>query len=128
MRGVVIHAAKDLRVEDVAGQPLAADEVRVAVAVGGICGSDLHYYNHGGFGTVRVREPMALGHEFAGTVVEVGSSVSHLVPGMRVAVNPEPALRHLPLLRSGQAESVPGHALHGQRHALPMFRAVSVKS
>lgn len=88
MRGVVIHAAKDLRVEDVAGQPLAADEVRVAVAVGGICGSDLHYYNHGGFGTVRVREPMALGHEFAGTVVEVGSSVSHLVPGMRVAVNP----------------------------------------
>lgn len=88
MRGVVIHAAKDLRVEDVAGQPLAADEVRVAVAVGGICGSDLHYYNHGGFGTVRVRAPMALGHEFAGTVAEVGSSVSHLVPGMRVAVNP----------------------------------------
>lgn len=88
MRGVVIHAPKDLRVEEVSSQPLAADEVRVAVSVGGICGSDLHYYHHGGFGTVRVREPMALGHEFSGTVVAAGGDVSHLVPGMRVAVNP----------------------------------------
>lgn len=88
MRGVIIHAPKDLRIEDVVEQPLLADEVRVAVATGGICGSDLHYYHHGGFGTVRVREPMALGHEFSGIIVETGGDVSHLVPGMRVAVNP----------------------------------------
>lgn len=94
MRGVVIHAPKDLRVEEVASQPLEADEVRVGVSVGGICGSDLHYYHHGGFGTVRVREPMALGHEFSGVVVEVGSDASHLVPGMRVAVNPSRPCGH----------------------------------
>ncbi|WP_284757159.1 L-idonate 5-dehydrogenase [Agrobacterium sp. fls2-241-TYG-188a] len=88
MRGVIIHAPKDLRIEDVKEQPILADEVQVAVVTGGICGSDLHYYHHGGFGTVRVREPMALGHEFAGVIVETGGDVSHLVPGMRVAVNP----------------------------------------
>lgn len=94
MRGVVIHAPKDLRVEDVGVPLLGADEVLVRVAVGGICGSDLHYYHHGGFGTVRVREPMALGHEFSGVVQEVGGDVSHLVPGMRVAVNPSRPCGH----------------------------------
>ncbi|MBD0413914.1 L-idonate 5-dehydrogenase [Oryzicola mucosus] len=88
MRGIVIHAPKDLRVEEVASSGLAPEEVRVKVAAGGICGSDLHYYHHGGFGTVRLREPMALGHEFAGVVSEIGGAVSHLVPGMRVSVNP----------------------------------------
>lgn len=94
MRGVVIHAPKDLRVEEVASQSLGADEVRVGVSTGGICGSDLHYYHHGGFGTVRVREPMALGHEFSGVVLEAGGDVSHLVPGMRVAVNPSRPCGH----------------------------------
>ncbi|MDI6029266.1 L-idonate 5-dehydrogenase [Corticibacterium sp. UT-5YL-CI-8] len=88
MRGIVIHAPKDLRVEEIPPSALAPDQVRVKVAAGGICGSDLHYYHHGGFGTVRLLEPMALGHEFAGVVSEIGSAVSHLVPGMRVSVNP----------------------------------------
>jgi len=88
IKGVVIHAPKDLRIEQVAPAAPAAGEVRVAIKAGGICGSDLHYYNHGGFGTVRIRQPMALGHEIAGVVAEVGEGVSHLVPGMRVAVNP----------------------------------------
>ena len=61
MRAIVIHEAKDLRVEDHdAGKP-GPGEVRVRLAVGGVCGSDLHYYNHGGFGPVRLKEPMILG-------------------------------------------------------------------
>ncbi|MBE9639658.1 L-idonate 5-dehydrogenase [Salipiger mangrovisoli] len=89
MRAVVLHAPKDLRVEEIAAAPApAAGEVRVAVSHGGICGSDLHYYHHGGFGTVRVREPMALGHEVSGIVTEVGSGVTGLAEGDRVAVNP----------------------------------------
>ncbi|MBS7737299.1 L-idonate 5-dehydrogenase [Chelatococcus composti] len=88
MRGVVIHAPRDLRIEEVPIVPPAPLEVRVRIEAGGICGSDLHYYRHGGFGTVRIREPMALGHEVAGVIEEVGAGVSHLVPGMRVAVNP----------------------------------------
>src|ERR1700682_4269596 len=63
-------------------------EARVKIASGGICGSALHYYHHGGFGTVRIQQPMALGHEIAGVVAAVASDVPHLKPGMRVAVNP----------------------------------------
>jgi L-idonate 5-dehydrogenase len=88
MRGVVIHAPKDLRIEDVAAVPPGLGEVRVRIESGGICGSDLHYYHHGGFGAIRLKEPMALGHEIAGVVEEVGREVSHLAPGLRVAVNP----------------------------------------
>jgi L-idonate 5-dehydrogenase len=86
--GVVIHAPKDLRIEAVPAVAPGPDEVRVAIEAGGICGSDLHYFNHGGFGTVRIKEPMVLGHEIAGTVVEVGAGVTTTAPGARVAVNP----------------------------------------
>jgi len=61
--------------------PLAG-EVRVKIAAGGICVSDLHYYHHGGFDTIRIQQPMALGHEIAGVISAVGGDVSHL------AVNP----------------------------------------
>lgn len=65
--------------------------MRVRIEAGGICGSDLHYYHDGGFGTVRIREPMVLGHEIAGTIEEVGAEVRKLAPGTRVAVNPSRA-------------------------------------
>ena len=55
MKAVIIHAAKDLRVEERASGNPGPGQVRIAVAAGGICGSDLHYYNHGGFGTVRLQ-------------------------------------------------------------------------
>lgn len=88
MRAVVIHAAKDLRVEEREPEAAGPGEVAVAVEAGGICGSDLHYYQHGGFGTVRLREPMILGHEVAGRIVAVGEGVEGLAPGDRVAVSP----------------------------------------
>ena len=88
MRGVVIHAEKDLRVEAVPEQPLGPRDVRVRIAAGGICGSDLHYFHHGGPGAIRLREPMVLGHEVAGTVEAVGAEVSRVAVGARVAVDP----------------------------------------
>jgi L-idonate 5-dehydrogenase len=87
MRAVVIHAPKDLRIDNFPDVVPDGGEVRVKIAAGGICGSDLHYYHHGGFGTVRIQQPMALGHEIAGVVSAVGDGVS-LTPGTRVAVNP----------------------------------------
>ena len=88
MKAIVIHAPNDLRYEQVADQPLDRDDVRVKIEVGGICGSDLHYYHHGGFGTVKIRHPMILGHEIAGVVAETGQDVTSLRIGQRVAVNP----------------------------------------
>lgn len=88
MLGVVIHAPKDLRVEPIMAPPPGEHDVLVRIAAGGICGSDLHYYHDGGFGAVRIRQPMVLGHEIAGVIAEVGSGVTHLRPGQRVAVNP----------------------------------------
>jgi L-idonate 5-dehydrogenase len=88
MRGIIIHAPRDLRIEEVAAGPLGPHDVRVRIEAGGICGSDLHYYHHGGFGTVRLQEPMALGHEISGTIDEIGTEVSQVSRGMRVAVNP----------------------------------------
>ena len=88
MRAAVIHAPHDLRIDDVPEQALGRDGVRVRVGAGGICGSDLHYYHHGGFGTVRIRQPMILGHEVAGTVIACGPDVTAVQPGDNVAVNP----------------------------------------
>ncbi len=91
MRGVVIHAPKDLRIETVPDEPLGPTDVRVRIAAGGICGSDLHYFNHGGTGAIRLREPMVLGHEVAGVAVEVGAGVTRVAVGARVAVDPSRA-------------------------------------
>ena len=102
MRGVVIHAPRDLRVEEVEAAPLGPRDVRVRIEAGGICGSDLHYYHHGGFGTVRLRQPMALGHEIAGTVEEVGAEVTLVRPGDRVAVNPSRPCDACRYCRAGQ--------------------------
>ena len=85
---VVIHAPHDLRVEPREVPALAPTQVEVRVGAGGICGSDLHYFHDGGFGAVRIREPMVLGHEIAGTIAAVGSGVTRLREGDRVAVNP----------------------------------------
>lgn len=88
MKSVVIHAPGDLQVNDVDVADLGPDQVRIAVAMGGICGSDLHYYHQGGFGTVRISEPMILGHEVAGTIEAKGSNVTNVAVGDRVSVNP----------------------------------------
>jgi L-idonate 5-dehydrogenase len=88
MRAAVLHAAKDLRVETVPDAAPGPGEVEVRIEAGGICGSDLHYYFDGGFGTVRLQEPMILGHEIAGTVTRIGAEVATVKPGQRVAVNP----------------------------------------
>lgn len=88
VRAVVCHAAFDLRVEERPLPPLEPHQVRVKLAAAGICGSDLHYYHEGGIGDFPILEPLVLGHEMAGTVVEIGPAVVGLAPGTPVAVNP----------------------------------------
>ncbi|MDM0078773.1 L-idonate 5-dehydrogenase [Variovorax sp. J2P1-59] len=88
MEALVIHAPGDLRVEEFPTDELGPGQLRVRVRCGGICGSDLHYYQHGGFGTVRIQQPMVLGHEVAGVIEAVGEGVTAYAPGERIAVSP----------------------------------------
>ncbi len=88
MRAIVIHAAQDLRIEEHPADAPGPGQLRLRLATGGVCGSDLHYYNHGGFGTVRLREPMILGHEVSAFVAEIGPGVSGFALGQLVAVSP----------------------------------------
>lgn len=88
MRSIVIHKAKDLRIEDTQLDTPKADEVLIRIATGGICGSDLHYYNHGGFGPITVKEPMILGHEVSGYIEQLGADVDGFELGDLVALSP----------------------------------------
>ena len=88
MEALVIHAPGDLRVETIDTPEVGPGQLRVRVRCGGICGSDLHYYQHGGFGTVRIKEPMVLGHEVAGMIEAVGAGAGSFAAGDRVAISP----------------------------------------
>jgi L-idonate 5-dehydrogenase len=88
MKAIVIHSARDLRIEDRAVEQPGPGQVAVQLATGGICGSDLHYFNHGGFGTIRLREPMILGHEVAGHIAAIGEGVTGLRVGQLVGISP----------------------------------------
>jgi L-idonate 5-dehydrogenase len=101
MKAIVIHAAHDLRIEDCPNEPLGRAQVRLRVATGGVCGSDLHYYNHGGFGAVRLKQPMILGHEVSAYVEELGADVVGLRAGQLVAVSPSRPCGHCPYCQEG---------------------------
>ncbi|MDR6587585.1 L-idonate 5-dehydrogenase [Agrobacterium tumefaciens] len=118
MKAVVIHAAKDLRIEELPDEQPGPGQVEVAIEAGGICGSDLHYYNHGGFGTVRVREPMILGHEVAGIIKALGEGVSGLAVGDRVAVSPSRPCNHCEFCLKGQQNQCLNMRFYGS--AMPM--------
>ena len=88
MKALKIHGAMDLRIEDFQLEELAPNQVQISVAMGGICGTDLHYYKHGGFGQIKLREPMVLGHEVSGHISKLGSKVTNLAIGQLVSVSP----------------------------------------
>jgi L-idonate 5-dehydrogenase len=119
MKAVVIHAARDLRIEEREPASVGAGEVEVAIEVGGICGSDLHYYNHGGFGTIRLKEPMILGHEIAGTIKALGAGVSGLSIGDRVAVSPSKPCNQCSYCLKGQQNQCLDMRFYGSAMRMP---------
>ena len=103
MLAAICHGAKDLRIETLADRPLGAGEVRVAVAFGGICGSDMHYYHRGAVGDFKVREPLTLGHEVSGVLIETGPGVEGLVPGSKAALDPSRPCLSCSYCRAGRS-------------------------
>ena len=96
MKAAVWHGVKDIRVEEVELREINENEVKVKVAWAGICGSDLHEYQHGPiFINTEHKDqftgeiaPITMGHEFAGVVEEVGAKVTSVKVGDRVTINP----------------------------------------
>ncbi|MCB9159264.1 MAG: NAD(P)-dependent alcohol dehydrogenase [Caldilineaceae bacterium] len=89
MEALVLEKKGQLALRDIdLAETLGPHDVRIALHTVGICGSDVHYYTHGAIGPFVVREPMVLGHEAAGTVVEVGDAVTNLAVGDRVCMEP----------------------------------------
>lgn len=97
-----IHAAKDLRLEALPEPALGPHDVRLTLGAGGICGSDLHYWQHGRVGAFQVREPLIPGHEASGVVAAVGEAVTRVAVGDRVAINPSHPCGHCDYCRSGR--------------------------
>ncbi|MFS2327743.1 L-idonate 5-dehydrogenase [Brucella sp. H1_1004] len=87
-RVVCLHAQDDLRIENRPLERPGPGQVMVVIQACGICGSDLHYWLEGGIGTIRVREPIILGHEASGRIEALGEGVTGLTRGQLVALNP----------------------------------------
>ncbi len=90
----VLYGPHDVRIEDRPVPVPTVGQVLVEIAAVGICGSDVHYFEHGRIGDYVVREPMVIGHESAGTVVEVGPGVDPARVGELVALEPGVPCRH----------------------------------
>nr|MBP7561946.1 alcohol dehydrogenase catalytic domain-containing protein [Armatimonadota bacterium] len=110
MKAAVLYAARDMRVESVPW-PNAGDlgprECLVRIHSVGVCGSDVHYYEHGRIGKFVVEQPLILGHECSGTVEAVGSDVSRVRVGERVAIEPGIPCRRCAHCRSGRYNLCP---------------------
>ncbi|MEU6083005.1 NAD(P)-dependent alcohol dehydrogenase [Streptomyces sp. NPDC047108] len=88
MRAAVLRAPRELVVEERPVPEPGPGQVLVRVEAVGICGSDVHYYEHGRIGDFVVRAPMVLGHEPSGTVVALGPGATRHEPGRLVSIEP----------------------------------------
>jgi len=87
-RVAALHGPGDIRLETRALPELADRDVLVEVRSVGVCGSDVHYYEHGRIGSFVVEQPLVLGHEVSGVVVDRGAEALKRQVGERVALEP----------------------------------------
>jgi L-idonate 5-dehydrogenase len=102
MLAAVLYGVKDLRVEERPVLELAPGKALLRLRRAGICGTDVHYFEEGRFGSFAMSAPFILGHEITGEVVAVGEGVQQPAVGQRVAVNPARQCGHCDYCRSGR--------------------------
>ncbi|KAA9149124.1 L-idonate 5-dehydrogenase [Amycolatopsis acidicola] len=107
MKAVVVHGAGDVRIDERPDPVPGPGEVLVAMEWGGICGSDVSYWRHGGSGTAVLKDPLVLGHEVAGTVAALGKGVAGIDPGTPVTVHPAEPEGELPERLAGRTNLAP---------------------
>jgi len=101
MTASVLRGVGDIVLEQREVPSPAPDEVLVKVGSVGVCGSDVHYYQHGRIGDYVVNAPLVLGHEVSGDIVAVGSAVDPARVGQRVAIEPQRPCRVCEFCREG---------------------------
>jgi L-iditol 2-dehydrogenase len=89
MKAMMLTGIRQMEMRDIPEPFLVnSNDVKIRMAVLGICGSDIHYYTQGQIGSQKVQYPFCVGHEGAGVVVEVGKSVKRVKPGDQIAIDP----------------------------------------
>jgi L-iditol 2-dehydrogenase len=107
MRASVLVEAGRVELEERAAPQPGPGEVLVDVRSVGVCGSDVHYYEHGRIGRFVVEQPMVLGHEAAGVISALGAGVTGLRVGQRVSVEPGVPDRSCPQCLGGRYNLCP---------------------
>src|SRR5438094_9227381 len=113
MATAVLYAPRDLRIEQRPVPAPSEGEVLVRILSVGVCGSDVHYYEHGRIGDFIVRSPLVLGHESSGQIVEVGKGVSSSRVGERVAIEPGEPCGRCDQCLAGRYNLCPNIRFHG---------------
>lgn len=107
MNTAILNKPLDIEVKQAAVPVPKKDEALVKVYCIGVCGSDVHYYEHGKIGRYEVKEPIILGHELAGEVVGIGDDVTNVSVGDRVAVEPGVTCGRCEYCKSGRYNLCP---------------------
>ncbi|HUT33189.1 MAG TPA: alcohol dehydrogenase catalytic domain-containing protein [Planctomycetota bacterium] len=107
VRAAVLRRAGELAIEERPMPRPGQGQVAVAVEHCGVCGSDVHYFLDGRIGDMVVEAPLVLGHEFAGTIAELGEGVGGLEVGQPVAVQPGVPCGRCRLCRGGRYNLCP---------------------
>lgn len=107
MSAAVLSAPHSIAIEPLEVPLLESDQVLVRVAAVGVCGSDVHYYEHGRIGPYVVNNPLVLGHELSGRIEAVGENVDPARIGERVAVEPQKPCRVCEQCKAGRYNLCP---------------------
>jgi len=107
MRAAILKRQGEMALESLPIPQPEADQVLVKVAAVGVCGSDVHYYEHGRIGDYIVDHPLILGHELSGTITATGADVDPARVGQRVAVEPQRPCRTCPQCKVGRYNLCP---------------------
>lgn len=107
MQVSVLRGVGDVGTEERPVPVPAADEVLVQIGSVGVCGSDVHYYEHGRIGPYVVDSPLVLGHEAGGVVTAIGPEVTSLEVGQRVSIEPGVPCRHCAQCLTGRYNLCP---------------------
>lgn len=107
MTASVLRGIGEIALEERPVPVPAPDEVLIKVLSVGVCGSDVHYYEHGRIGPYIVEQPLILGHEASGQIVAVGSDVDPARIGQRVAIEPQRPCRRCDFCRAGDYNLCP---------------------